>query len=222
VERVQLRVRAREAGGTKAAREVRAGGDIPGVMYGGKGGTVPIAVNSRELRLAVTAAGIHAIFDVTLDGDGGGTRTAMIKEIQRDPVRDRVTHLDLHEVRMDQPIQAVVIVHLTGESPGVREGGSLGQPVHEITVEGLPARIPAEVEADISGLEIGQSMSMAEVALPDGVTLVGEADSIVVATVTAPISDADLEIQTPEEEEARAIAEEATDEEPSDEGEPSE
>jgi large subunit ribosomal protein L25 len=209
VERVQLRVRPREASGTKAARQMRAQGDIPGVMYGGDIGSRPIAVNGRDLRHAVTEAGIHAIFDVALDGDGAGTSPAMIKEIQRDPVRDRVTHVDLQIVRMDRPIQGVVMVHLTGDAAGVREGGSLSQPVHEISVEGLPARIPAEIEVDISELEMGASMSMAQVALPDGVTLVGDADSIVVATITTPISEAELEGEPTEVEEA---AEEALEE----------
>jgi large subunit ribosomal protein L25 len=209
VERVQLRVRPREASGTKAARQVRAQGDIPGVIYGGDAGSRAIVVNARDLRHAVTEAGLHAIFDVALEGDGGSS-TAQIKEIQRDPVRGRVTHFDLQVVRMDRPIQTVVMVHLVGDAAGVREGGSLNQPVHEITVEGLPARIPAEIEVDISSLEMGTSISMADVALPDGVTFLGDPEGTIVATVATPISEAELEGEPTEvEEAAEAAAQEA-------------
>jgi large subunit ribosomal protein L25 len=209
MERVQLQVRPREAGRGAAARAVRRGGEIPGVMYGAGAAGTPIAVDARALRQAVSTAGLHAIFDVSLDGDGGKVRTAVIKEVQRDPVRDRAIHVDLLEVRMDQPIQSVVIVHLVGDAPGVRAGGALSQPVHEINAEGLPAAIPQHLDVDVSELEMGHSLRLSEVTPPAGVTFLDDPEAIVLATVDTPISDADLETQTPEEEAAREAAEEA-------------
>ena len=134
-ERTKLTVKTREHLGSSETRRLRRQGLVPGVLYGA-GDPVSICVEERELRRALTgAAGLHSILDVEIDGTGKA-HASILKDYQVDKVRGGVTHVDLHEVRLDQPITASVSVHLTGgdDAPGVKEGGVLSQPLREIQV----------------------------------------------------------------------------------------
>jgi len=192
MEREKLAVRLREGRGTKDARELRATGDIPGVIYSSSSETTAIAINARDLRRAVAGpSGIHTLLDVTVGG-AKAVRVALIKDLQLDPVRDRVIHVDLHEIRMDQRIQTVVAVHLEGQPHGVTMGGALSQPTHSVNIEVLATEIPESLTIDVSGLEIGGTLRLADVPLPEGVVLLDDAESTVVAAVSAQISEAEL------------------------------
>jgi large subunit ribosomal protein L25 len=185
-ERTKLIVVQREGLGSAESRRLRKEGLIPGVLYG-NGEPVAISIAERELRRALTgAAGLHSILDVEIDGKGE-THASILKEYQVDPVRGGVTHVDLHEVRLDKPIQASVSVQLIGgdNAPGVREGGVLSQPLREVTVEALPLEIPEHLELDVSGMEIGATLRISDLATPEGSTLLDDPE-MVVATVTAP------------------------------------
>jgi large subunit ribosomal protein L25 len=211
MERVKLAVRVREGRGRKDARAVREHGDIPGVMYAAGKDTVAIAVNARELRHAVSGpGGVHTILDVTLDG-ARSARTAVIKDMQLDPVKDRVVHIDLHEIRLDQKITSPVAVHLEGHAEGVSMGGALSQPTHEVNVEGLPTDIPQHISVDVSALEIGGSIRLGDVTPPPGITFVDDPEGTVLATIAAPVSDEELMTEAEQEAaaEAEAVAAEA-------------
>jgi large subunit ribosomal protein L25 len=193
-ERVNLEVRVREERGSAAARRLRKTGLIPGVVYGGNAEPTAIAVAERELRKALTTDhGLNAIMDVKLNGD---TRPVILKEYQRDPITGRLAHIDLVVVRLDRAIQTAVTVELIGESPGDKEGGVLQQVAREITVEALPMEVPDRIEADISGLAIGDSLRLADIPAPEGVRFVDDPDETVIATVTVP-----TRIEEPEPEE---------------------
>jgi large subunit ribosomal protein L25 len=180
---------------------MRAAGEVPGVIYGDGNGSIAIRVDLRELRRAVSGpGGTHALMDIEVDG-GRTTRTAIIKDLQLDPVRDRVIHFDLHEIRLDRKINTVVPVHLVGEPHGVTMGGSLSQPTHEINVSVLPTEIPELIEADVSQLEIGSALRLSDIAIPANVELLDDPEEVVLASVSAPISDAELEPEGAEEEE---------------------
>jgi large subunit ribosomal protein L25 len=115
-----------ESVGSRNASRLRKQGLIPGVLYG-KGHARAIAIGERELRSALTGpSGLHAILDVVLEGQKT-EHHAVLKEYQQHPIRGTLTHVDFHEVRLDQPIQAAVVVQLVGESEGVGEGGVLSQ-----------------------------------------------------------------------------------------------
>jgi large subunit ribosomal protein L25 len=109
----------------------------------------------------------------------------VLKDYQLDPVRTRLLHIDLHEVRLDQPIQAQVAVELVGESPGVKEGGVLTLVTREVTVEALPMEIPDHLELDISGMAIGDSLRVGDLPAQDGVTYLDDPEAVV-ANVSAP------------------------------------
>jgi large subunit ribosomal protein L25 len=207
MDRVKLQVRPREGRGSKDAKALRAAGDIPGVIYSATTDTQAIVVNARALRQAVSG-GLHTILDVTLDGDGQ-TRPVLIKDLQLDPVRGRVVHIDLHEIRLDQVIQTVIPVHLEGHAEGVNMGGALNQPVHELHVDALPADLVDFISVDVSMLEIGQSIRLSDLEAPPGVTFTDDLESTVIATIAAPVSEDELKTEAELEAEAEAEAEAA-------------
>jgi large subunit ribosomal protein L25 len=201
-ERTKLVVTQRDKRGSAESRRLRKEGIVPGVLYG-NGEPVAICIEQRELRRALTgSAGLHSILDVEIDGKGE-THASILKEYQVDPVKGGVTHVDLHEVRLDRAIQASVSVHLVGgdDAPGVREGGVLSQPLREVTVEALPLEVPEHLELDVSGMEIGGTLRISDLTAPEGTTLLDDPE-MVVATVTAPTKVVEPE---PTEEELAAM-----------------
>jgi large subunit ribosomal protein L25 len=198
--RVKLQVRPRVGRGGKDARQLRAQGKIPGVVYGGRAdGTQPIAVDVRALRQAVAGpGGIHSILDLEVEGENG-SRPVMIKELQLDPVRDLAIHVDFQQVRLDRAIHTVVAVHLEGEPHGVTMGGVLSQPLHELNIEVLPTAIPDQIAVDVSGLEMGDSLRLADIPAPDGVTFLDDPESTVIASVTVPTVEEEPEVEEEEE-----------------------
>jgi large subunit ribosomal protein L25 len=203
-ERTKLMVRKREQLGSREARRLRRTGVIPGVLYG-RGEPVAICVEERELRRALTGAGgLHSILDVVIDGTGK-SHASILKDYQVDKVRGFVTHVDLQEVRLDQPINATVTVHLHGgdDAPGVREGGVLSQPLRELSVEALPLEVPEHIDLDVSHMEIGGTLRVADIEIPEGVTLLDDPETVL-ATVTAPTREVAPE-EALEGEEAEAL-----------------
>ena len=157
---------------------------MPGVLYGGGSDPLSFAVEARTLRNALAAVG--AVLEVSLDG--GRPTPAVLKETQRHPVRGELMHVDLIRVRLDQAIQATVAVELHGaeDSPGIRDGGVLEQVTHSVTVEALPTAIPESISHDVSEMAIGDTLVLAAFEPPEGVTLLGELDEIVIATLIPP------------------------------------
>jgi large subunit ribosomal protein L25 len=187
----------REGRGSADARRLRRGGIIPGVLYGRGKAPHAICVDERDLRRALTGqGGLHAILDVVLDGQKT-THPSILKDYQQNVLTGRLAHVDLQEVRLDQPIQAQVVVELVGESEGVKEGGVLSQVVREITVEALPLEVPERIELDVSSMAMGDTLRLADLPRQDGVTYLDDPE-IVLATVTMPTQIVEPE---PEEEE---------------------
>jgi large subunit ribosomal protein L25 len=193
-ERIKLEVRDREGNGSRAARRMRREGLVPGVLYGAKTQAQPFCVEERELRRVLTGAGgLHVILDVVLEGQKS-THPSVLKAYQQDPIRGRLLHIDLHEVRLDQPIQAVVTVQLIGEAAGTKEGGVLSQVSRELNVEALPLEIPEHIDADVSAMSIGDTMRLADLGAIEGVTFLDDPEDTVIATVTLP-----TRVEEPEE-----------------------
>ena len=202
--------------GSAESRRLRRQGLIPGVLYG-KDAPVAISIPERDLRAALTGeGGTNAVLDVVVDT--GKAHASVLKEYQLDRVRGTITHVDLQEVRLDQPIHATVPLHLTGEAAGAKEGGVLNQVVTEITVEALPMEVPASVEFDVSGIHLGESAHLSQVALPDGVTLLDDGDAVFVS-VTQPTREEEPEPEEVAEGEEGAVGE-AAEEAAAEEGAP--
>lgn len=178
-----LKVTLREAGGSRATRRLRRTGAVPGVVYGGGEDPVSFQVNERTLRHALADAG--AVID--LDIEGGATGPVVLKEIARHPVNGATMHIDLIRVRLDVKIQSVVALELTGvdEAPGVREGGVLELITRELNVEALPNDIPDTLEHDVSGMQIGDHLTLDALTPPSTVTLLDDPETVI-ATLTPP------------------------------------
>ncbi len=186
-DRIRLEVKARGADqlGSASIRRLRKEGLIPGVLYG-KGAARAIAVGERDLRAALTgSSGLHAILDVVIDGQTT-THPSVLKDYQQHPVRGTLTHIDLHEVRLDQPIQTAVAIVVDGESPGVKQGGVLNQGVRELNVSALPGAVPEHITVDISMLELGDSLRLEDLPAIDGVEYLDDPHDTVIATIVAP------------------------------------
>lgn len=184
------------SGGSRAARRLRRTGRVPGVLYG-HGDAVPIEVDGRELRHALAARG--AVLDLQLDGSSS---PAVLKDAQYHPVRGETMHVDLVRVNLDETIQAVVTLELTGgdDAPGVREGGVLEQITREVNVEALPTDIPETVTHDVSQMQMNDTLLLGAVTAPPGVTLLDDPEETVIASLTPPNLDADAEDEAIEEE----------------------
>jgi large subunit ribosomal protein L25 len=207
-ERIKLEVSTRERLGSRESRRLRNRGLVPGILYGTGIEPHAIAVPERDLRKALTGgSGMHAILDVVVTGIDS-THPSILKDYQQDPLRGKLVHVDLQEVRLDRPISATVTVVLTGgdDAPGVREGGALSQVAREVNVEALPMEVPEHIELDVSGMAMGDSMRLSDLPPREGVTFLDDPDTVL-ATVTVPMRE------EPEPEEAVAEGEEAEGEE---------
>jgi large subunit ribosomal protein L25 len=216
-ERVKLEVQVRDAHGSAEVRRLRKQGLVPGVIYGGGKDPAAICVAERTLRKALTGSGgLHAILDVIVQGDGkADPRPAILKDYQQDVMSGRVSHIDLHQVRLDRPIQASIVVQLVGESVGAKEGGVLSQVSREINVEALPMEIPEHIDADVSAMQIGDTLRLEDIALIEGVAFLDDLHETVIANVAAPR----VEIEEPEVEEGELVEGEAAEGEGVAEGE---
>jgi large subunit ribosomal protein L25 len=214
-ERVKIEVRERESRGSADARRLRRNGLIPGVLYGRGKNPHAFCIAERDLRKALTGtAGLHAILDVVIEGQKT-SHPSILKDYQQDVITGRLAHIDLQEVRLDQPIQAQVVIELIGEAAGSIEGGVLSQVTREINVEALPLEVPERIEVDVSPLQMGDTLRLAEVALQEGVTYLDDPEETVIATVTVPTQIVEPE---PEEEEELEEGEELAEGEEAPEG----
>jgi large subunit ribosomal protein L25 len=221
-ERLKLEVREREEIGSRQTRRLRSEGLIPGVLYG-KGHARPISVPERELRAVMTGpSGLHAILDVVIEGQKT-VHPSILAEYQQDPIRGTISHIDLREVRLDQPIHATVVVQLMGEPAGVKTGGMLSLVARELHIEALPADVPEHIEIDVSHLEVGDVLRLADVATIANVTLLDDPHETVIATVSVPRGFTELEeadaAEAAEGEEGAAAAAESADTDESSESE---
>jgi large subunit ribosomal protein L25 len=183
--RTTLNVKKREAAGSSEARRLRASGEIPGVLYGDGTPAHPFSVGERELRRVLTGDhGLHAILDIVIEGSQK-PHHAVLKDYQLHPTRNRLLHVDFHEVRLDRPIQAQVVVELVGQAQGAVEGGVLQQPTREVNVEALPMEIPDRITLDVSALQIGDALRVSDISAQDGVTLLDDPETVL-ASVTVP------------------------------------
>jgi len=218
-DRLKLAVREREELGSRPSRRLRAQGLIPGVLYG-KGHSRAIVVPAGDLRVAMTGpSGLHAILDVVVEGQTT-VHPSILAEYEQDPIRGTISHIDLREIRLDQAIHATVVVHLVGESAGVKTGGVLSLIARELQVEALPANVPEHIDVDVAALELGDVLRLADIPAIENVTFLDDPHETVIATVSMPRGYAEIEEADAAAAE-EAAAEGAPEAEAAEEGEPS-
>jgi len=194
-----LKAEVRDATGKESAHKVRAGGRVPAVVYGHGADPVHVTVDGRELfHLLHTDAGMNVLVDLKVDKE---TILSMPREVQRDHIHNRFIHVDFLRIARDEKIGVEVPIQLVGASPGVREGGVVEHHLWNLALECFPQDVPAHVEADISGLGIGDSLKVSDLTLPDTLTVVTAPEETIVSVVTPQV------LRVEEEEEAVEAAE---------------
>ena len=215
---VKLKADRRNEAGKGSARRTRAAGRVPGVVYGRGMDPVAISVDRREFVTALLSdSGMNTLLDIDIDGD---TTLALTKELQRDPVRGTLLHADFIKIDRTVEVEVEVPIHIVGEAQGAKEGGVLEHPLFTVHVRSLPSDVPESVDADVSALNIGDTLRVEDLAAGRAYTILNDPDTVV-ASVMAPISEEALaameaeagvtvEGAEDEAEEARAGAEGAT------------
>ena len=192
----KIDINKRENIGKKAIKQLRKDGNIPGVYYSPSSKeSAPIFITQGEYHEAVKSGA--RIFNITV---GGKKQTVLFKSIQYHPVTEKVLHVDLYGIRMDQPVNIKIPVQLTGTPIGViEEGGVLNQASNEIEILCLPADIPEFVETDISELNLGDSINVGSIDLDENITLVTSEDTVL-ASVTHAMKEVEPVVEVDEDE----------------------
>ena len=202
--------------GTRPSRRLRREGRIPGVVYGLGGESVPVAVDARELRSALTSdAGLNAL--LTLDVDGN-RQLGLVKDLQHHPVRNEVIHVDFIRVDADVAVEVEVRLSLVGEATEVNNEDGVGdQAAFSVRVLAKPESIPNELSLDISEMTMGDTLRTGDIELPDGVELAGDPEELVASTSMAVIEieepEVDEEAEVELDEDGQPIVREDADEE---------
>jgi large subunit ribosomal protein L25 len=172
--------------GKSVARKLRAAGRIPAIYYGRGEQPIPLTINAKEVESLIHgASGANVIVDLMVSGAAAADRKALIREIQRDPVVGNILHLDLQHISLTERITVEVPIELIGIPTGVKDGGGiLEHLLREVEVECLPTDIPTQLEADVSMLNIGDSLHVSDLKA-ERVTILTEADRAI-ATVVPP------------------------------------
>jgi large subunit ribosomal protein L25 len=190
----ELTVERRDGRGKGAAKRLRRDGRVPAILYGAGGGALALSVAPKDIQRVLHAhAGGGVLVSLRLPGEAEA-RAAVVRELQFDPVRETLLHVDLQAVRMDEEITVEVPVHAVGEAAGVKEqGGILAVLLRTVEVSCLPTLIPERLDVDVSALRIHDVLTVADLTLPEGVRLTAPGGQAVV-TVSAPAVE---EVATP-------------------------
>jgi large subunit ribosomal protein L25 len=196
-----IEVQKREKTGKGSNRRARSGGLIPAVVYGGGKDSVSIQIDRKSMLDLMKKAGSENPIYLLKLADSGNERHAMIREVQTDPISRQVLHIDFQRVLMDQKVRLQVPVELTGVAYGVKnQAAVLDFVTREVHIECLPGDIPKQIELDITGLHAGQHAEARDLKLPDGVTLLDEADRVICSVTHAKSEDVEGAADRPEPE----------------------
>ncbi|HYO60556.1 MAG TPA: 50S ribosomal protein L25/general stress protein Ctc [Actinomycetota bacterium] len=183
---IRLKANKRGDAGKGSARRTRAAGRVPAVVYGRGMDPVAISVDRREFVTALLSdSGMNTLLDLEIDGD---TTLALTRELQRDPVRGTLLHADFVKVDRTVEVEVEVPIHIVGEAPGAKEGGILENPLFTVHVRSLPGDVPEAIDADVSHLNMGDSLRVEDLAAGRAFTILDDPETVV-ASVVAPISE---------------------------------
>lgn len=203
-ETVTVALERRQELGKGGARKLRRMGYVPAVLYSrdSASGSEPLKIRLGELERILRIPGVtHHILELSIDGE---KRRGIIKDIQYNPVKNEIWHIDFYEVKADQKISLTVPVVIQGEAKGVKAGGILEIVTPELEIECFPDAIPEAIVVDVTELEIGDAIHVRELKVPEGVTVAENPDEVVVV-VTPPEVMAEEEEKTEEEPEAPKV-----------------
>jgi len=184
---IALTAEKRESLGKGGARKARAAGNIPAILYGHGETPVPIVIPMRDFQVAVRHhKGGNAIVNL---GVGGGEFTALIRDVQYDPITHTVLHLDFQHISLTEKVEVEVAVHLVGIPVGVKDGGGILEHIaRSIEVRCLPTAIPAAIDADVTALNIGDSIHVRDLVVQD-LEVLSDPETTIATVVPPTVAD---------------------------------
>lgn len=198
-----ISLQASKRDGVKVA-DVRTNGRIPGVVYGGdRTGATSFSVLYNEFEKVYNEAGESTLIDLNLEGESNPVKV-IVKDVQYDPMKGTIMHVDLKQVKMGEEMEATVELNFIGEAPAVKElGGTLVKSLESVDIKCLPQHLIGEIEIDLSVLKtFDDSIKVGNLPVPSTVTILTDMDTMV-ATVSAPISEEEFKKM---EEESAAVS----------------
>jgi len=199
LETLEIRVDARDKKRKRDAKRLLRNGKIPGILYGPKTQAIALALDKREFSSRVADLEGSHLVRLKSESSALADKVALVKAMQHHPISGDVIHTDLYEVDLSAKITVNVPLHFIGKAEGVVRGGILQPIVREIEVECLPLDIPAFFDVDVSALDIGDSVHIEELTMPEGVTAVYESNLALVAVVPPTVEEAPTAAAAPVE-----------------------
>lgn len=217
--RVTVQAKPRTDTGKGAARALRRQGYIPGVIYGHGEETRSCKVERKQIEKLLTSSAYEStIIDLKLED--GGTSSVLIREVQVHPYRSEVLHIDFLAVRKGEKVKLEVPVRLVGVSPGVKEGGIMEHLRHDVEIRCIPSKIPEALDLEISEMDIGDSVTVADLVVPEDIEVLTDAAATIASVV--PPAVLKVEEEVPEEVEVEGVVEEEAEPEVVGRGRPAE
>ncbi len=180
-----LNAQKRDGSGKGVARKLRASGHVPAVLYGGTGDSVPLILNTREAERLFRSVSVENTI-IELSVEGGETVQTLVREIQTHPYRNEVVHVDFLRLQKGVSVEMNIPLRFEGTPRGVKnDGGVLDHVLHDIHIRCIPSVIPDEAVLDVSALEIGDTLHVSDIALPEGVEILTDG-TLTVCAVHAP------------------------------------
>ena len=194
---VILRAETGRQTGTRRSRRLRRRGMVPATLYGQGSESLSIAVSARDLRSALTTdAGLNAVINLQI---GGETHTSLARQLQRHPTRGDIIHLDFLKISLTDEVEAVVAIELVGDPAAIREGGGILETIaNTVTVRALVTAIPESIQADISGLGVGDTLRLSDLPAPSGVEYLDDPDQPILVVSLPAIALAEEEAEEDE------------------------
>ena len=185
MQKIQLQVNVRKEINKRATKALRKQECIPAVLYGHGVKTLNLAVEQKNFEQVVKKMhGENILISLSIDDNGSSKQeTVMVRNLQHHPVSDELLHIDFYKIRLDEKITTRINIVLTGDAPGVKEGGVLDHSIRDVEVSCLPDKIPGHFEVDVAQLEIGSSIHIRDLSIPEDVEVLADPDQAVVSVV---------------------------------------
>lgn len=190
MEQVALESFIRKPSGKGGARTLRRSGAIPAIFYGPETDPIPIQVSRIALEKTLkNQTNENTVYQLTIKGDGQeSAKTVMFKELQKNPIDRQILHIDFYEVSLFKEIDVTVGLKIIGKAVGVEKGGLLQEISRDLDIRCLPTHIPSHIEVDVSALDIGDSIHVEDIQLPEGIRVLSDAH-LTLVTVVQPIEE---------------------------------
>jgi large subunit ribosomal protein L25 len=172
-----------------AKRKIRESGKIPAIIYGKTTESKPVTLDSIELIKTLRDEGKNTIINLSVDGS---SHAVMLYDMQKDPLKNEIVHVDFHIVDMNSDVEVEVPIHLTGEAQGVKDGGVLQQPLHVLSISAKPDKIPQTIDVEITNLGVNETILIKDIPKNGDYSFVQD-EEMVIASILPPQQEEEID-----------------------------